>query len=460
MGQIIRCPLTGIPCSKPITIQEKTFFLAEAEEPDYDKQRRGKAISEAIADGYKIRSALEEKGINAFTCKMCEMIQACAYGMADISQNNANVFLELGMMLALGKPTIILLKKGQERQLKLPSDVIAIEIIPFEEYLDIVDQLREVAVKLPSPVSLPNPIEDLEKIQPHFAREIRKMRADIVKEFKESIEEAKLDTILPSEEKREIAPELNERLRSLEEKLEDLRGLGFVTDYETAFLRGNYFYEQGKYKEALTSYNWVLELKPDDPDTLHNRAMTYGRLERYEEALADYNRSLELSPDDPGTLSARGATYGKLERYDGALADLNRSLELRPDDPDTFYNRGLTHYKLERCDESLADYNRSLELRPDHPSVLCNRGITYITLERYDEALADLNRSLELSPDDPGTLYNLACLFSLWGKTDDALNYLGNAIYKDNKYREDARADKDFDNIHNDPRFKKLTESD
>ena len=34
MGQIIRCPLVGAPCMKPITVQEKTFFLAEAEEPE------------------------------------------------------------------------------------------------------------------------------------------------------------------------------------------------------------------------------------------------------------------------------------------------------------------------------------------------------------------------------------------------------------------------------------------
>ena len=70
MGQIIRCPLVGTPCMKPIAVQQKTFFLAEAEKPEDDKRRRTKAISEAIVDGYKIRSALEEKGINAFTCKI------------------------------------------------------------------------------------------------------------------------------------------------------------------------------------------------------------------------------------------------------------------------------------------------------------------------------------------------------------------------------------------------------
>ncbi len=326
MGQIIRCPLVGTPCMKEIIIQEKTFFLAEAEKPEPDKKRRNKAISEAIADGYKIRSALEEKGINAFTCKICEMIQACAYGLADISQNNANVFMELGMMLALGKPTIILTKKGQEKKLKLPSDLVGIEVIPFEEYLDIIEQIRKAVPKLPPSVSPTTPIEDLKKIKPQFAEELKGIGADIVKEFKSSIEEAKLDTISVGEEKKAISPELSERLMGLEEKLEDLRGLGFITDPQIAFLRGNYYYNQGKYNEALANYNWVLELKPDDPDTLHNRGITYIRLKRYEEALADYNHLLELRPDDPDALYNLACLFSLWEKTDDALAYLEKAI--------------------------------------------------------------------------------------------------------------------------------------
>jgi len=426
MGQIIRCPLIGTPCMKEITVQEKTFFLAEAEKPERARQRRTQAINEAIGDGYEIRSALEEKGINAFGCKICEMIQTCAYGMADISEENPNVLLELGMMIALGKPTIILLKQEQDEELKLFSDLKAIEVIPFTEYIDIINQLRGVVHKLPSPVLLPSPIEDLERIQPDFAEELKRMEVNIVKEFKESIEEAKLDTISVGEEKKDIPPELSERLKSLEEKLEDLRGLGFVTDAKTAFLRGNFYYNQGKYNEALANYNWVLELRPDDPATLNNRGLTYSHLERYEEALADFNRSLELRPDDPDTLTNRGIAYGELEGYE----------------------------------ESLTDFNRSLEFKPDDSATLTARGVTYSRLERYKESLADLSHSLEHRPDDPNTLYNLACLFSLWGKTGDSLTYLEKAIKGNEKYREDAKTDKDSDNIRDDPRFKELIESD
>ncbi len=357
MGQMIRCPLVGTPCMKPITVQEKTFFLAEAEKPEDARERRVIAINTALGNKYKVKSALDEKGINAFTCKICEMIQACAYGIADITGNNPNVLLELGIMIALGKPAIILARKDQELGLRLPSDLNAIEVVPFTEYIDIIAQLRGIVQKLPSPVSSPSPIEDLEKIQPRFAEELRKVADDITRQFRESIAEAKLDTISPAKEKQVIPPELSERLKDLEEKLENMTRLGFVTDAKTASSRAYYFHNRGKYEEALASLNWSLELEPDHPATLNNR----------------------------------GNTYAKLARYDDALAD----------------------------------YTRALELKPDHPSIL----------------------------------YNLACLFSRWGKTDDALNYLEKAIDGNGKYREMARTDKDFDNIRDDPRFKKLVES-
>ena len=189
-------------------------------------------------------------------------------------------------------------------------------------------------------------------------------------------------------------------------------------------------------------------------------ASAYYYTGQYEDAKETYDIIVRLSPSNPIALASRGMTYTHLERYDEALADLNRALELRPDDPDIFHNRGYFYYELNRYDEALADYNRSLELKPDDPETLSNRGMAYTKLERYDEALTDFNRSLELRPDYPIALYNLACFFSLQEKADDALTYLEKAIIKDKKYQEKAKTDKDFDNIRDDPRFKKLIEPD
>lgn len=224
--------------------------------------------------------------------------------------------------------------------------------------------------------------------------------------------------------------------------------------------RGVVYRKLERHEEALTDFNLSLELRPDDPVTLMNRGGAYVEVEKYQEALADLNRSLDLNPDAPDTLCNRGVTYRCLGRYDEALADYNRALEINPNDPVALDNKGVLYDELGRYDEALVDYNRSLQLRPDYPDALSNRAVTYKNLGRYGEALVDLSRALEHRPSHPGALYNLACLCSLRSKADEALSHLKKAIDKNKKYREMAKTDKDLNNIRDDPRFKKLMESD
>jgi tetratricopeptide (TPR) repeat protein len=278
------------------------------------------------------------------------------------------------------------------------------------------------------------------------------------KRLRQTLEDAGLPTeeALIANGRRQLQPKQVADLRGL---IEVVKTLPPLPSTEDLLALGSAYYYMQQYEEAKNIYDKILSLNPSDPTILHSRGVTYGQLGKYDEALADFNRSLELRPDALGTLINRGNAYTELARYDEAFADLNRSLELDPDNPAAFNNRGNAYFRLERYDEALADFNRSLELRPDDADTLSNRGKTYARLGRYDEALADFNRSLELKPDNPDTIYDLACVFSLEGKTDDAVAYLEKAISKDKKYREDAKTDKDFDNIREDPRFKKLIES-
>lgn len=460
MALMIRCPLTGLPCGKPLKTQDKTFFLAEPEKPERDRERRGKAINEALGKEYRIRSALTEKQPIAFSCKICEMIQSCAYGMADITGQNPNVILELGMMFALGKPAIILCKKGQEKRLDLPSNLNAIEMVLFEEYIDIIGDLRDIAGSLPMPVSPPNPIDEIEKIRPLLAEELRNELKVVVKKFDKLAKEAKLETIPPRKEKVKIPPDLARRLSKQEEALRRLERLGLTTDAKTALYRGNFYHKRQQYEEALEQYDLCLTLEPDLPEALNNRGSTYGKMERYEEALADFNQALIIKPDYTDAINNRGNTYSKMARYKEALADYNQALIMEPDAPDILHNRGLTYAEMERYDEALADYNQALKIKPDFHEALNSRGITYSKMERYEEAISNFDQALKIKPDYPDAIYNKACLFSLMHKPKDAIALLEKAICLDEKYRQMATTDSDFDNIRDDPRFKKLIEGD
>ena len=220
--------------------------------------------------------------------------------------------------------------------------------------------------------------------------------------------------------------------------------------------RGMTYDNLKRYNEALADYKRALQLRPYYPEAFNNRGVTYSKLERYEEALADYDQVIKLSADNPSTLGNRGSTYHEMGRYRDALADFDKALKLRLDDPIAFNGRGLTYYEMAQYEEALANYNRALQLRGDYPEAINNRGVTYLKLKRYNEALVDFNRTIQLKPNCPSAVYNIACFFSLTGKPDDAISHLEKAIALDKVSRQKAIADTDFDNIRDEPRFKKL----
>jgi tetratricopeptide (TPR) repeat protein len=80
----------------------------------------------------------------------------------------------------------------------------------------------------------------------------------------------------------------------------------------------------------------------------------------------------------------------------------------------------------------------------------------YFATGDYDKAyelMAEANREF---PGDPAVLFNLACAESLLGRTDEAIEHLERSVKSDERFRELARNDTDFDAIREDPRFAAL----
>lgn len=71
----------------------------------------------------------------------------------------------------------------------------------------------------------------------------------------------------------------------------------------------------------------------------------------------------------------------------------------------------------------------------------------------YERAYEILAKANEEHPDASGVLYNLACAEALTGKTEEAVEHLRGAIELDERFREIAKADSDFDSIRSHPDF-------
>jgi len=230
-----------------------------------------------------------------------------------------------------------------------------------------------------------------------------------------------------------------------------------IEPHNTKYLtkRGITYRRLKRYHEALADFNQCLKIKPKLIAARRDRGIIYGLLERYEEALADFNKAIGRKPD-PVLLTNMGTAYCELGRYDEALTVLNQSLEIDPYDPITLNSRGIVYDSLEQFDKALSDYDNALALDPFYPEVHNDRGVVYSKTAFYTKAMADFEKALEIKPDYAAVFYNMACLYSIMNKPTKSLAKLRKAISLDNKFRQLAITESDFDNIRDKPRFQNL----
>ena len=84
-------------------------------------------------------------------------------------------------------------------------------------------------------------------------------------------------------------------------------------------------------------------------------------------------------------------------------------------------------------------------------------GLVHFANEDYDKAAETYEQFLDERPGDAGFLYNLACAESRLGRKDSALKHLRQCVEAEERFKENAVTDPDFDAIRDDPEFSAIT---
>ncbi len=131
---------------------------------------------------------------------------------------------------------------------------------------------------------------------------------------------------------RPVAPPAN-TLGSFAAEIRELRNIvQSDPDNRAAWVRlGNLYFDTDQYMEAIEAYTRALELEPDDPDVITDRAIMYRRIGDFERAASEFRRAARL---DPRHLNS-ALNLGVVLRYDlndleGALRAWQMYLERNP----------------------------------------------------------------------------------------------------------------------------------
>lgn len=113
---------------------------------------------------------------------------------------------------------------------------------------------------------------------------------------------------------------------------------------------------------------------------------------------------------------------------------------------------------LERYEEAIATFDKVIELNPNSYKAWNYRGYILVNLERDEEALDSFDRALNIHPKAAEVYYNKAICYALQEQVKLAVKNLKQAILLNQKYREEARTEPDFEAIADHKQFKALIE--
>ena len=218
-------------------------------------------------------------------------------------------------------------------------------------------------------------LEDVRKKASEFSREIERL--------KKELEIAKTNTTKPAQKA---------DAKKVEQYNEAVKGLS-ATDW---LERGDVFFRNKQYKEAMQASTKAIELSPMLTDAYFLRGLINTLLKNHQSAINDFSRVIEETPEDSAAYDLRGNSYFGIEDYQSAFADFNKAIELNPKNAGAYYGRGGVYLILDSYQKAIVDFSTAIEIDPTLGIAYMKRGLAYGQLGKKQQAVDDFKRAARL----------------------------------------------------------------
>lgn len=165
------------------------------------------------------------------------------------------------------------------------------------------------------------------------------------------------------------------------------------------FLKGNKFYAEQKYDEAVQAYNEALELSQSQWGYYFNLGLALKKSDKKEEAIGAFQKAVELNPESYSANKELGQLLAKEGNYEEAKKYYAKATEISGDDPDAFYNLGVCLTNLGDQEGAITAFLKTVDLKEDYADAYYQLGTLYINQNNVEEAIKNLEKFLELAPE-------------------------------------------------------------
>ncbi len=121
----------------------------------------------------------------------------------------------------------------------------------------------------------------------------------------------------------------------------------------------------GEFRQAIASWEKVLNINPNLSEAWHNRGSALGRLGNYEAAIESFQSALTIDPHNYQAWNDRAHALYQLQNWSEAVNSWSNAIKIMPGNHLFWYNRGCALEHLEQWQDAIASYEKALEIKPD-----------------------------------------------------------------------------------------------
>jgi len=175
--------------------------------------------------------------------------------------------------------------------------------------------------------------------------------------------------------------------------------------------------------------NWPVLSKPlMQAITYNNLGTALHEQGRYDEAVDSYERALALQQDYAPAYSNMGVALRAQGQTDAAIAAYERGLAVQPDYPDLHYNLANALLDKGRADEAAAHFRVALRTIPGSASARNNLGIALANEGQFAAAAREFEEALRVEPNSVSAHRNLGDVLASQGRLEEGLTHLRRAV--------------------------------
>ena len=198
-----------------------------------------------------------------------------------------------------------------------------------------------------------------------------------------------------------------------------------VNDPEQLLAAGQAAQDQGRFDEAIGTYNRVIALSPNQPRTaaianlrIGNAYMAQGKFGNAEVA---FERAVTLNPTDAESYNNLGEALGELKQYPRALEAFNRAISLDQKLLKAKYNQAVSYDRMGNFRYSEFVFRSLIKNNPSYSLSYDGLAVTLSKAGRAKEAIAFHEKAIALDPREPSYYYNCAISYLMLGNTAKAI---------------------------------------